>query len=84
MKKNLFIKALLLPSVEAEILKKTDSKQLRKTKIMKKVNPFLTSFQLFANKVIFWQPIAPLVLVIEDQYLVEMMKSIVKKLWEET
>jgi sugar-specific transcriptional regulator TrmB len=83
LKKGLFINSLLLPSDEANILKKTDADELREIRIMKGFFPFSTSFQIFANKVIFWQPLAPLAIVIEDKYLVEMMESIVDKLWEE-
>ncbi|MFA5993974.1 MAG: helix-turn-helix domain-containing protein [Parcubacteria group bacterium] len=83
MKKNIFINSLLLPSDEAHSLQKTDADELREIRIMKGFYPFSTSFQLFANKVIFWQPLAPLAIVIEDKYLVEMMESIVDKLWEE-
>ena len=45
------------------------------------IHPFIF-FQIFANKVIFWQPLAPLAIVIEDKYLVEMMESILDNLWE--
>lgn len=82
MKKGLFINSLLLPSDDASTLKKTDAEELREIRIMKGFFPFQTSFQLFGNKVIFWQPLAPLAIVIEDKYLVEMMESIVDKLWE--
>ncbi|MDO8240525.1 MAG: helix-turn-helix domain-containing protein [Candidatus Moranbacteria bacterium] len=82
LEKKLFINALLLPSKDAETLKETDEKELRETRLLKGFFPFQTSFQLFGNKVIFWQPLAPLAIVIEDKYLVEMMESIVDKLWE--
>jgi hypothetical protein len=42
----------------------------------------VTSFQLFANKVIIWQPKAPVAILIEDQYVIAMLKSIFDKLWE--
>lgn len=82
-KRKLFINSLLLPSEDTQALRETDSQELRETRVLKGFFPFATSFQIFANKVIFWQPITPLALVIEDKYLVEMMESIVDKLWED-
>jgi len=81
-KKNIIIKTLLLPSELSTQFKSRDKEELRETKILKGLWPFSTSFQLFANKVIIWQPKAPLVVLIEDQYIVEMLKSIFYKLWE--
>ncbi|MEF3691968.1 MAG: helix-turn-helix domain-containing protein [Candidatus Moraniibacteriota bacterium] len=82
MKKGLFINSLLLPSEDAYNLNKADKDEMREIRIMKGFYPFSSSFQLFANKVIFWQPAAPLAIVIEDKYLVEMMVSIFDNLWE--
>lgn len=82
MKKNLFINSLLLPGEEAMLLKKTDVDEMREIRFLKGFYPFSSSFQIFANKVIFWQPLAPLAIVIEDKYLVEMMESILDNLWE--
>lgn len=81
-KKNVKIKALLLPSGDAETLKSTDSKELRETRILQGIVPFVTSFQLFANKVIIWQPKAPLAIVVADEYIVQMLKSLFNVLWE--
>lgn len=44
--------------------------------------PFQTAFQLFGNKVIIWQPKAPLAVLIEDEYIVQMLKSIFFIMWE--
>jgi len=82
MKKGLFINSLLFPDEDAETLHKTDKEEMREIRIMKGFTPFTTSFQIFANKVIFWQPLAPLAITIEDKYLVDMMRSVIEKLWE--
>jgi HTH-type transcriptional regulator, sugar sensing transcriptional regulator len=83
-KKNIKLKALLLPSQDTETLKSKDEMELRETRILKGAWPFVTSFQLFANKVVIWQPKAPLAVLIEDQYMVEMMKSLFDWAWEKS
>ncbi len=80
--KNIFIKSLLLPSEEAELLHKTDDQQLREIRIIKGLAPFVTAFQLFANKALIWQPEGRLAVLIEDEYIVAMLRSIFAKLWE--
>lgn len=82
LKKNIFIKSLLLPSPDGESLRENDRKELRETRFFEGQAPFVTSFQLFANKVIIWQPEAPLALLIEDEYIVQMFRSMFYGLWE--
>ncbi len=84
MKKNIGIRALLLPSEDAETLKMGDSNELRQTRILSVKNPFISSFQLFAKKIILWQPKAPLAVLIEDEYLAAMFREIFEKLWIST
>lgn len=81
-KRGIHSKALFLPSKEAEILKTKDEEHLRETRILKGAVPFVASFQVFANKAFIWQPKASLVLLIEDEYIVQMLKSIFDLLWE--
>lgn len=78
------IRALALPSAEAEILQKKDAKELREIRFLRGAAPFVTSFYLFANKAIFWQPMTPVAVLIEDQYLVAMWRSIFELLWEKS
>lgn len=82
LRKNLFIKSLLLPSAETETLQKDDVKEFREIRTIQGLSPFPTSFQLFANKVIFWQPKSPLAVLIEDEYIVSMLKEIFHFLWK--
>jgi len=82
MKKGIRIKALLLPSKDAETLKASDAKEMRETRILKGLAPFAPIFQLYANKVIIWQPKAPLAMLIEDEYITQMLRSIFNALWE--
>lgn len=81
MKKNVSIKVLTTPSFTADELIKKDKDEKRETKILKDAGQFPSSFMLFANKVVIWQPKAPLVILIEDQFITQMMKSIFDKLW---
>ncbi len=81
-RKGIRVRALLLPSHEAEIAKAADARELRETRILKDMHAFIASFQLFANKVILWQPKAPLAVVIEDEYIVAMLQSTFDALWE--
>ena len=82
--RGIFIKSLLLPSEEAEMLHKTDPEHLREIRIIQGLTPFVTAFQLFANKAIVWQPAAPLAVLIEDEYIVAMLKSMFDTLWNST
>ncbi len=82
LRRGIRINALVLPSDDAETLRSTDAKELRETRILHDIAPFVTSFQLFANKVILWQPKTPIAVLIEDEYFVVMLKSIFDRLWQ--
>jgi len=82
LKKNVFIKVLTIPSGTADALKKRDGREKRETRILKVANPFRSSFMLYANKMIIWQPEAPLAVIVEDVYIVKMMKELFEVLWK--
>ncbi|MBP6084718.1 hypothetical protein KA517_00575 [Candidatus Gracilibacteria bacterium] len=77
------MRTLLLPSQDTRTLQRADKKELRETRVLVGLAPFETAFQLFANKVILWQPKAPIAVVVEDQFIVKMMKSIFYYCWEQ-
>lgn len=79
---GIHINVLLTPGKDAQTLKETDDKQMRTTRFFHGRLPFVTGFMLYANKVTIWQPRAPLVVLIEDEYIVEMLKSIFNTLWD--
>jgi sugar-specific transcriptional regulator TrmB len=81
---NLKIRVLALPGPQAEEMKKEDKKELRETRIFKGKKSFCTSFYLYGNKVIFWQPKTPIALLIEDEYIVAMIQDMFEVLWEVT
>lgn len=80
--RGIFVRSLLLPSDEAELLHKTDKEHLREIRIIKGLPPFVTAFQLYANKVLIWQPEGSLALQIEDEFIVAMLRSIFERLWD--
>ena len=81
-KKGIHIKVLSVASEFSDRLVENDEKELRKTKIIESKD-FSSSFMLFGNKIIFWQPKAPLAIVIQDQFIYEMMKVIFEKAWDQ-
>lgn len=81
--KGIHINVLLTPGKDAQVLKEADEKEMRTTRLFNGT-AVVTGFMLYANKVIIWQPKAPLAVLIEDEYIVQMLRSIFNKLWEES
>lgn len=82
--RNIHINVLLTPSRDANVLERADLKEMRTTRIYEGTIPFVTGFMVYANKVIMWQPRAPLVLLIEDEYIIEMLRSMFDFMWRAT
>ncbi len=83
-KKGIHINVLLTPGKDAQTLKEADGEQMRTTRFFQGTIPFVTGFMLYANKVIIWQPKAPLAVLIEDEYIIEMLRSIFDAFWNTT
>lgn len=66
---------------EGKMLKDDDGKELREVRVLKNVPTFPTTFQIFGNKIVLWQPLAFYAIVIEDAYFVDMMRSTFYGLW---
>jgi HTH-type transcriptional regulator, sugar sensing transcriptional regulator len=79
--KGIHLNALLIQGKDAQTLKEKDEEGMRTTRFFKGEIPFVTGFMVYANKVIIWQPKAPLAVLIEDQYIVQMLKSVFQTLW---
>lgn len=62
-------------------MRSKDEIEMRETRFLTSVAPFKTSFQLFGNKAVFWQPVAPAAILVEDELVVEMLKNIFDGLW---
>lgn len=82
-RRNLFIHVLLLPDEDAQTLRSLDEKEMRETRFMESILPFAPGIMLFGNKVTLWQPKAPSVILIEDEFIVEMFRNIFDRLWNE-
>lgn len=83
-RKGIHINTLLTPGKDAQTLKAADEKEMRTTRFFEGTMPFVTGFMLYANKVIIWQPKAPLAVLIEDEYIVQMLRSIFDSLWNQS
>ncbi|MDD5083911.1 MAG: helix-turn-helix domain-containing protein [Candidatus Moranbacteria bacterium] len=81
-RRNLFINVLLTPGEDAQTLRSNDTTEMRETRILSDISPFITGVLLFANKVTLWQPKAPSVILIEDEFIVQMFQNIFDHLWE--
>lgn len=82
-KRGIVVKMLLLRNSPAEVMK-SRSNELREVRFLKGMHQFPATFQVFSKKVLFWQPLAPLAILIEDEYLTLMCRSIFDKLWSES
>lgn len=83
-KKNIFINVLILPSEDARTLKRRDKKELRETRLFISKRPFPTSYLLFGNKIVFLQPNARNAILIEDEYVIQMMRAMYYFCWEKS
>lgn len=79
--RNIPLRALALPGPETEEMRKKDKENLRVTRVLSGAAPFTSSFYLFADKIVFWQPEAPSAILIEDRSLATMLGSMYDLLW---
>lgn len=82
LKKNVYVRSLV-PKESAPFLIKNQEEELRDVKIYNGEIPFVTAFELFGKKMILWQPKSPLAVLIEDEYIVTMFRSIFYSLWNQ-
>lgn len=78
------IQALLFRDKDSEIMRSKDTEEMRETRFLANMSPFKTSFQLFGNKAVFWQPTTPAAILVADEMTVEMLKSIFDRLWADS
>jgi len=79
--KKIHMNVLLVPGKDQQSLSAEDDFEMRTTRVLNTRKPFATGFMLYANKVIIWQPKAPLALLVEDEYIVEMQSALWETLW---
>ncbi len=82
-RKGIMLRSLILPDKELESVKGINKKMMRELRFLKNIQPFPSSFQIFANKVIIWQPKVPLALLIEDENIVQMFRNIFETFWKQ-
>lgn len=82
--RGISIRALGPRSAQGELFRAKDAKELRTTRFLVGGAPFVTSFYLFANKAVFWQPMTPVAILVEDQYLVSMWRVMFELLWDKS
>ncbi|MFA6447310.1 MAG: helix-turn-helix domain-containing protein [Patescibacteria group bacterium] len=73
--------ALLLPMDRGYYSAAEHKAQRREVRYLEGFEGFATSFHIFSNKVVFYQPKAPMAVLVEDEYIVTMMKSLFTGLW---
>lgn len=83
MRRGISARTLTLPGPTAERLATEDSKTMRQTRVLQQLIPFSSSFHLFADKIIFWQPESMLAIRVEDDLIAAMLRSIFEFLWQQ-
>ncbi len=81
MKKNVYVRSLV-PKESEVVLAINQEEELREVKVYEGGIPYITAFELFGKKMIIWQPKAPLAILIEDEYIVNMFRCIFYSLWD--
>jgi sugar-specific transcriptional regulator TrmB len=81
--RGIMSKTLVLPTEHYADLKKSEKDSLRELRMLKKSPAFRASFQITKHKVLVWQPITPIALLIEDEYIVEMLNALFTILWDQ-
>ncbi len=80
--KGVNVKTLMVDSLQAHNIP-SDRSQLRETRIITEdIKLFPASFQVFGRSIIFWQPHTPMAVVLEDEYIAQLMRGIFALLWE--
>ena len=74
-------RTLLLPTDKTYLAPQAHIDQLREVRYLETTPTFATSFHVFANKVILWQPVGATAVLIEDGHLVQMFKAIFAGFW---
>lgn len=82
LKKQVRGKALILSSDRGYFSDEEHRTHQRDVRYLDNFSEFKTSFHVFSNKVVFWQPKVPMAVLVEDENIVAMMSSLYEGLWE--
>ncbi len=75
-------KALLFDGTISRWMRTRPPSEQREVRILKDAEPFTASFQASTRTAFIMQPHVPLVLLIEDQFIVQMLRSVFLILWK--
>lgn len=75
------LRSIMLPSEIANELKQLGPKEQRHAKILKAKPPFITSFLMTQHRAVIFQPEAALALQIEDEQILQMLRSVFETVW---
>lgn len=81
LKKNILGKALVLTSDRGYFADSKHQADRREVRYLEELDECTPSFHVFSNKIVFWQPVVPMAVLIEDVYLVKMMSSLYDWMW---
>lgn len=79
--RKISIRLLLLDNDSSRAIVGSFPELKRECKIFTSPQSLDCSFQLYSNKAVIWQPHTPLVILVEDEYVVKMLKVIFDLLW---
>lgn len=80
--RGITLKALLFPGPTTDWMKSRPASDGREVRMLAQADPFVTSFQSSTRTAFIFQPNVPLVLLIEDQFIVQMLRSMFMMLWK--
>lgn len=83
-RKGIMLRSLIFPDKNLESFLGINKKMMRELRFFKDMQPFPASFQIFANKVIIWQPKVPMAILIEDENLALMFRNIFEVFWKQS
>lgn len=82
-KKRIHMRTLMIDSTNARTIP-SDETLLRETRLVSvQRNRFPASFQVYGNTVIFWQPMTPVAVALQDEYISQLMRSTFELLWSQ-
>ncbi len=80
--RGITLRALLFPGKMAQWMKDRPASEGREVRFLKNADQFVTSFQASSRTAFIMQPNTPLVLLIEDEFIVQMLRSMFTMLWK--
>lgn len=82
-RKKIHIDILVHKTSLTEQFQEHDKREMRTTKFLPSEMKFESSFLLWANKIVLWNPVVPLAISIEDEIIVKMFKEMFFALWQQ-